>query len=130
LVTFDDLTGVNAPLNGQYPTGVINWGTGIWLLSGPWGQFTTNSISFNGAGITSAAFSFLVTRQLIQLDAYNGGTVASTITLSCAGQPNKLATLAVGQMATIATGWTGACMTVTISSTNGWDTNFDNFVIK
>jgi hypothetical protein len=30
---------------------------------------------------------------------------------------------------TITTGWTGACTTVTVATTNGWDTNFDNFVI-
>jgi Domain of unknown function (DUF4082)/Bacterial Ig domain/Purple acid Phosphatase, N-terminal domain/Fibronectin type III domain len=130
IVTFDDLTNVNAPLTGQYPTGLINWGSSGWFLSGPWGQFTTNSISFASPGVTTATFSFLASRQLLQLDAYNGGTANTTITLSCTGQPNKQAILLVGQVATIATGWTGTCSSVTISSTNGWDTNFDNLVLK
>ena len=56
--------------------------------------------------------------------------VASTITLSCTGQPNRQMTLAVGQLSTIITGWGGTCPNVTISSTNGWDTNFDNLVLK
>src|SRR6185369_15531588 len=72
-VTFDDLSNINSPLNGQYPSGLINWGTGAWFLSGPWGQFTTSSISFRSPGITSASFTFLVSRQLKQMDAFNGG---------------------------------------------------------
>jgi len=37
-VTFDDIQNrdLNAPLEGQYPTGVIDWGDGAWFLSGPW----------------------------------------------------------------------------------------------
>lgn len=31
-------------------------------------------------------------------------------------------------MATIETGWTGACSPVTLGSGNGWDTNFDDLV--
>jgi len=129
-VTFDDLSNINSPLNGQYPSGLINWGTGAWFLSGPWGQFTTSSISFRSPGITSASFTFLVSRQLKQMDAFNGGTAASLVSISCPGQITKQATLAVGQVATILTGWTAACSTVTISSTNGWDTNFDNLVLQ
>src|SRR5258708_11393341 len=45
-VVFDDLTPADRTLNGQYPTGVIDWGNNAWFLSGPWGQFTTNSVSF------------------------------------------------------------------------------------
>jgi hypothetical protein len=37
--------------------------------------------------------------------------------------------LASGEIATISTGWPGTCSTVTITSTNGWDTNFDNLVL-
>jgi hypothetical protein len=64
------------------------------------------------------------------MDAFNGGTAASLVSISCPGQITKQATLAVGQVATILTGWTAACSTVTISSTNGWDTNFDNLVLQ
>jgi hypothetical protein len=31
---------------------------------------------------------------------------------------------------TIQTNWTAPCATVTVSSTNGWDTNFDNLVVS
>jgi hypothetical protein len=29
---------------------------------------------------------------------------------------------------TIATNWTGPCTTVTVTSSNGWNTNFDDIV--
>jgi hypothetical protein len=37
--------------------------------------------------------------------------------------------LAPNQQTVLATNWTAACSPVTIGSSNGWDTNFDNFVI-
>jgi glucose/arabinose dehydrogenase len=125
-VTFDDRAGQNQPLNGQYPSGVIDWGTSQWWHSGPFGSFTTKSVSFT-AGVTSRAFTFVTPRRLVSLQAHNGGG-STTITLSCAGKPTKTVTLAAGQSATIVTGWTGTCTTVTVSSSNGWDTNFDNLV--
>src|SRR4029079_1675323 len=36
-VTFDDLSPQNRPLSGQYPTGLIDWGTNQWFLSGSYG---------------------------------------------------------------------------------------------
>ncbi|MGH2353907.1 MAG: hypothetical protein ACRDJN_20060, partial [Chloroflexota bacterium] len=128
-VTFDDKAGQNQPLGGQYPSQEIDWGSGQWYHAGPWGKLTTKSISFSGSGVTSRALTFLAPRRLVSVDAYNGGSGSTIVTLSCAGQPAKSVTLAAGQLATITTGWTGTCSTVTLSSSNGWDTNFDSFVI-
>jgi hypothetical protein len=129
-IDFNNLTSVQAPLNGQYPTGVVNWGTNIWWLSSPWGQFTTNSISFNGSGPTSGTFSFASARVLVSLKAFNGGTAASTVTLSCTGNTSQTVSVAVNQLATIATGWTTPCTTVTVTSSNGWNTNFDDLMYR
>ena len=97
--------------------------------AGPYGSFTTLSIGFDGGGPTSEPFTFTTPRRLLQVDAYNGANVASTVTLSCAGQTTRSQAVAARQLATIATGWSGTCTTVTVGSTNGWDTNFDNLVI-
>jgi hypothetical protein len=129
-VTFDDLTNPNRVLNGQYPTGLLDWGTNSWWLSGPYGKFTSNSVSFNGGGPTTESFAVIGSHQLLQLTAFNGGTTATTVTLSCAGQTTKVVMLTAGQLATIQTGWTGSCSKVTITSTNGWGTNFKNLVIQ
>ncbi|HEY3061387.1 MAG TPA: PQQ-dependent sugar dehydrogenase, partial [Chloroflexota bacterium] len=127
-VTFDDRAGQDQVLNGEYPTGVINWGTNLWWHSAPWLQFTTKSIGFNGPGATSANFSFLYPRRLVSVRAFNGGPGASTVSLSCAGQTTRTQSVAVGQVITIATNWTGTCTSVGVGSTNGWDTNFDDLV--
>ena len=117
-------------LNGQYPSGVIDFGTNVWYLSGPWRLFTTNSISFNTSGATSASIKLLGSWQLAQLDAFNGGSTSATVTISCAGQPAVQRVVAANQLATIATSWMGACDTVTLASSNGWDTNFDRLVTE
>ena len=125
-VSFDDISATNQPLNGQYPANIIDWGTDGWWLAGPWGQFTTNSVSFNGEGVTSATLSFVSPRSLVQLDADNGGKAESSVSLSCDGQATVQATVPAGQVLTIKTGWTDACTSVTVTSSNGWQTNFDN----
>jgi len=106
---------------------VINWGTNQWFHSGPWGALTSKSASFNGGGVTSKTFTFITARKLVSLKAYNGGGGSTTVTISCNGQ-TKTQTVTAGQIATITTGFTATCTTVTLSSTNGWDTNFDDIV--
>jgi hypothetical protein len=127
-LTFNDISGQNQPLNGSYPTGVADWGSGQWYLSAPWGRFTTKNVSF-ASGRTSASTTFPAPRRLLRLDAYNGGTSSSTVTISCAGQPSVTTSVGARQLRTIATSWTRTCSSVRISSTNGWNTNFDNLVI-
>jgi hypothetical protein len=128
-LTFDDRPGQDLPLNGQYPAGVVDWGNdGAWYLSPPFGTLATKSVSFNGSEAKSAAFSFPTPRRLVKLDAFNGGAGPSTVRLSCAGASDKELKLAAGELATIETGWTDTCASVTIASSNGWDTNFDNLV--
>src|SRR5947208_2626697 len=72
-VTFDDLSSPNRPLSGQYPNAVIDWGTGVWYLSGPWSQLTTNSISFNGPSLSSGSLRFMTPQRFLGIDAFNGG---------------------------------------------------------
>ena len=87
-------------------------------------------VSFNGSGISSASFTFLTPRRLVSLVAYNGGNGSATVTLSCPDQPTRQSTVGADQLATIATGWTGTCTTVTLATSNGWDTNFDTLVVE
>jgi hypothetical protein len=128
MVTFDDRPGQGQALDGQYPTGLIDWGTGSWWHSGSWGALITKSVSFNGSGATSATFTFMSPRRLVQLVAYNGGAGAATVGVGCAGQPTRQVSIPAGQTVTITTNWTGTCIAVTLDSTNGWDTNFDDIV--
>jgi hypothetical protein len=131
VVTFDELADVaGQPLSGQFPSGVIDWGTDSWYLSGPWQQLEDYSIGFNGGeGLTSHDFALLGTRQLVQLDAYNGGESPTTLTLRCAGQPEVEVQLNVEEIRTVRTGWSGSCNSVTVSTTNGWFTNFEKLIV-
>jgi hypothetical protein len=119
----------NRVLNGEFPSGLIDWGSDTWFLSGPWGRFSTNNISFV-SGITRASFTFLTPRHLAQLGAFNGGATDTTLTISCPGQTTLQVALRAGELTTLQTGWTRDCGSVTLDSTNGWDTNFDNLVVQ
>ena len=132
-VTFDDTQGhdMDSQLDGQLPSGLIDWGSGDWYLSGPWLNLERNSISFNGDDLSTASFKFVSPHTLMMLDAYNGGEDSSTVTLKCSGQPDKTVQVDAGELLTINTGWSGnTCSTVTISTSNGWYTNFDNLVLQ
>jgi hypothetical protein len=129
-VSFDDLPNPNRALTGQYPDGLIDWTDGAWLLSGPFDHFSGNSVSFSRAGPTSAAIALAEGVMLLQLDADNGGSSPSTVTSSCEGQPDATLLLNSHQASTLATGWSAPCTAITISSSNGWDTNFRNFILR
>jgi hypothetical protein len=130
-LTFDHLLNPERVFPAEYPPGLIAWEANAWYLSGPWGLFTTQSLTFNGVGPTSASFTFLRPGRVIQLEAYNGGSGASEVSLRCADQTTRTATVGAGSLATISTDWSGNCSgPVTLESTNGWDTNFDNLVVS
>jgi hypothetical protein len=128
-VTFDTYSG-GGELSGEYPTGVINWGTGIWSFdSNTWGG-CTGSIWFTNTGATSAPFTFVTPKRLTSFTACNGGTSASTVTASCSGNSNATLSVPANSSRTITTNWTNSCSQVTLTSSNQADTNFDNFVIQ
>lgn len=129
VVTFDELSNSESAANWPVSKRAHRMGQRRWYLSGPWGLFTANSISFNGPWLTSASFAFLSPRRLQQLDLYNGGTSASTVSLSCDGQSTVTTVMSPGQLATLKTSWIADCSTVTVASSNGWDTNFDKLVV-
>jgi hypothetical protein len=88
----------------------------------------------NGPAVREGNFTLIgASRRLFSLQAHNNGSTPSQVTLACldgsSGLPTRMVTLAPGEVLTIETGWTSACATVRLGSTNGWDTNFDNVVI-
>lgn len=130
-VTFDDNPGENQPLNNHYPQGVIDWGNNNWFVSGPWKKLTTKSLSFHGKVLKKASFTILTPQTLKKLDIYNGGGGSATTTISCTGQPTLTVALLKNELKTgVETGWQTPCSVVTIASTNGWNTNYDNFVLE
>src|SRR5260370_95248 len=81
-VTFDDISPASRVLSGQYPTGIIDWGSGTnWWLSAPYGLFTGQSVSFNTSSQTSASFTFLSNYRLASRQSYNVATDISHVTI-------------------------------------------------
>jgi glucose/arabinose dehydrogenase len=129
VVTFDDRTGQDQPLDGQYPPGLIDWATGAWYHAGPSGALTTKSARFRYQWQTNLALTLLVPRKLVSIQAHNAGTTDATVTVSCGSLPARQLVLGVGQRGTLETGWTQPCTRITLRSTNGWSTFFDNVTL-
>jgi len=132
IITFNDRAGQNRSLSGEYPDGVINWAAGAWFHAAPIGAFTSKSISLKGPGFTTGDLTFVGgPRRLFMFQAHNTGTGVTKLTLECVGgaEPATVVSLAAGATRTIESGWSSPCAGVRVSSTNGWDTNFDNWMV-
>jgi hypothetical protein len=132
-VTFNDYPTANPgsgdkTLTGQYPSGVITWGSN-WITSDPWAGFTTRNLTFYGS-TTSASFTLVNPMKVVSLKATT--PYGSTVTFSCSGQPTVSRSVAASSSGytLLTTGWTGPCTTVTIASSNGNATNFDDLVLE
>jgi hypothetical protein len=134
VVRFDDRAGQEQALHGEYPMGVIHWGHGRWFLAGPGQTLTTKHLTFKGDdGVKSASFTLLRPRRVVSLGAYNERSAAATLTLRCDGPAGLLeqqVVLAGRQAVTIETGWESRCGSVTLASSNGWGTHFDDLVLE
>jgi uncharacterized delta-60 repeat protein len=124
-VTFDDRT-ANTPLNSTYAG--INWGSGMWDVDGPISTDSTNSISFHTSTVTNGTFAFLTSQVLISTQIYSNSSTTAMITLSCSGDPTVSAQVSPNTSALLVTNWTVPCTTVTVTSSNSWNTNLDNLV--
>ncbi len=129
-----------SPLTGQYPANIIDWGSSntAWYYSGPWAPYdSTNSLTFVGdTSPKSATFTFIGgQRKLVSFKAVTSGTNANpniTITATCGSQSLNYAITPAnfGQLITVPTGWANTCSSVTLSSSNGGATNFDDLIVQ
>jgi hypothetical protein len=132
LVSFNDKAGQNQKLIGQYPVGLIDWGTnatGDWWHSGPFSGFPTKSLSLRNQE-TQGTFSYVGGDRILVSLQLTTGWQASTQTLKCPGNPDVVVNLAPDEYRSVATGWTVPCSAVTIVSSNGWGTNYDNLLLN
>jgi len=128
-ITFNNTSVVNARLNGQYPARLVNWGTGVWFVSGATGKFRTRNLRFNRRSATRGSFAFRVPRRVISIAAFNRGARATKVSLSCSGQRVASARVRAKAVRTLRTGWNANCSPVAISAGNGQATRFDNLVV-
>jgi hypothetical protein len=126
-ITFDDphlLAGT--PLLGQYPSGVIDWGTGAWQIGTPFGKFATFTLQLADAKAEEADFRFYAPRIFVGIDAYNGGLTDATITIRSPEIRETSFTLKPGELRRLRTGWRDPSSRVFFTITKGEVLRFDN----
>jgi len=126
-ITFDDphqLAGT--VLQGQYPSGVIDWGTGAWQIGTPFGKFATFNLQLADPKADRADFSFYSPRIFVGIDAYNGGAADATITISSPEIREVSFTLRPGELRRLRTGWRDPSSRVVFKIEHGEVLRFDN----
>ncbi len=123
-VSFDDHA--DGSLTGSYSG--ISWGSSGWDIDSTIPTDSTKSVTFDGALSTGQSFSFSSPSILLSAVLYSNDSVTAMITLSCSGNNPVSKTVATNTHTTFVTNWTTACSTVSVTSSNGWNTNLDNLV--
>jgi hypothetical protein len=86
LVTFDDPhERAGTALNGQYSSGVIDWGASQWHIATPIGKFGTFNAAPSDANATEAEFHFYAPRIFLGFDVYNDSDHDTTVRVKPAG---------------------------------------------
>jgi hypothetical protein len=126
-VTFDDPhLPAGTLLKGQYPSGVIDWGSDTWRINVPEGGFGTFNLALADPKATAAEFHFYWPRVFVGVDVYNGGASEATLTVHAPEIREVSFTIKPGQVQRIRTGWRDAASSVIFEVKNGDHLRFDN----
>jgi hypothetical protein len=127
LVTFDDPhLSAGTTLTGQYPSGVIDWGTGEWKIHVPEGGFGTFNLALTNPAAATAQFRFYWPRIFVGVDVYNTGASDASLTIQSPGMHELSLTVKPGQLKRIRTGWQEPSSSVQFQLKNGEGLLFDN----
>jgi hypothetical protein len=125
-VSFDDPhLRAGTVLQGEYPASLIQWASGSWQISAPAGAFGSFHLLLAG-GAGRASFRFLSAQMLVGVDAYNPGPGEAQVSLQCSGGPAYRATLPVGRVQRLRTGWQQPCTEVSVEPDGAGALHFDN----
>jgi hypothetical protein len=126
-VTFDDPhLAAGTILDGQYPSGVIDWDGAAWKINVPEGAFGTFNLALVDAKAQSAHLQFYAPRVFVGVDVYNGGASEAIVTIHAPTIRESAFTIKPGELRRIRTGWSDACSGVTFEFKNGEGLRFDN----
>ncbi len=127
VVDFDNPhVGANVMLQGQYPSGVIDWGRESWKVCPPAARMSTFSLCAAGAQATKAQFHFFYPRVLMRFDVYNSLDHDVTVVIRAPEMRELAFTLKAGQLQRIKTGWMNRASEVSFESDNLAALRFDN----
>jgi hypothetical protein len=130
-ITFDDPhLPAGTELQGQYPSGVIDWASGERQIGVPQGKFGTFNLSFADAGAASAKFSFYSPRIFVGADVYNGGSEPAVVTVHSPEIREMSFTIKPGELQRLRTGWRDPSSSVIFDVKNGGKLRFDNLAYR
>jgi hypothetical protein len=118
---------VGTALHGDYPSGVVDWGAGMWKITAPGGKFGTFNLSLADRHASQASLRFAAPRIFVGIDIYNGGSEAATVTFHSAETGDATVTVQPKELKRLKTGWREASSQVMLTLTNGQGVQFDNF---
>jgi hypothetical protein len=127
LITFDDPhLPAGTLLLGQYPSGVIDWGSGVWKIGTPYGKFGTFTLALSDPNTTRAEFNFYSPRIFAGLDVYNDGDKDATLTLRSPETRETSYTIKPKELLHLRTGWRDPSAKMIFDFTDGHALRFDN----
>jgi hypothetical protein len=126
-VTFDDPHfPAGTPLLGQYPSGVIDWGTGQWAIGVPSGKFGTFTLVLANPKSGREELSFYAPKIFAGIDVYNSSTEDSTLTFHSPETPQVSFRIKPGEIRRVRTGWRDPSSKIVVEMIHGEGLRFDN----
>jgi hypothetical protein len=130
-ITFDDPhLPAGTMLEGQYPSGAVDWAPDIWRIHVPQGKFGTFNLSLDDPAIHSAEFRFYAPRIFVGVDVYNGGSSPATVTIHSPEIREIAFTIKPGELKRLRTGWQDPSTAVVFDLKNGEGLQFDNLAYR
>jgi hypothetical protein len=126
-ITFDDPhLPAGTTLLGQYPSGVIDWGSGEWQIGTPFGKFGTFTLALSDPNLKQAEFNFYAPRIFQGVDVYNDADSNATLTVRSPETHEASYTIKPKELFRLRTGWHIPSSKVTFDFINDHDLRFDN----
>jgi hypothetical protein len=126
-ITFDaPHLAAGTTLVGQYPSGVIDWGTDQWRIHVPDGAFGTFNLALADPKAATAQFRFYAPRVFAGIDVCNTGASEATLTIHSPEFREQSFTIKPGEVRRIRTGWNDPSSAVIFDVKNGEGLRFDN----
>ena len=126
-VDFDNPhVGARVGLQGQYPSGVIDWGKDEWKVYPPAGRMSTFSLGTAISDATSAEFRFAAPRILLRADIYNPTDREIALTLRAPEMREVTLQLKAGALQRVKTGWKNRASQITLEAEGLGRLRFDN----
>jgi hypothetical protein len=126
-VTFDDPhLPVGTVLQGQYPSGVLEWKSDQWQIAAPQGKFGTFHLALADPKAESAEFRFYAPRIFVGMDVYNGSASEAVLTIHTHNIREVSFVLKPGELRRLRTEWRDPSSEVIFDLKNGERLQFDN----